>query len=68
MFIAPEHLESMIRDAKLIPERAAWAGIGARLAPLRALRLWSRFELIESFYEDPADFSASYMGIARKHA
>jgi ubiquinone biosynthesis O-methyltransferase len=63
MFIRPEELEALLTAAGFETNRSVWAGIQANLSLLNAVKNRSKFDLIESFYEDKS-FSASYMGCA----
>jgi 2-polyprenyl-6-hydroxyphenyl methylase/3-demethylubiquinone-9 3-methyltransferase len=66
MFINPEELENELIKAGFGTSRDQWLGIGANISPLNAWNRGSLYYLIESFFEDQADLSSSYMGFARK--
>lgn len=66
MFINPEELEVSLENAGFTTDRSRWAGIGANLSVVNAIRKNSMYDIIESFFRDDSDFSASYMGYAVK--
>jgi 2-polyprenyl-6-hydroxyphenyl methylase/3-demethylubiquinone-9 3-methyltransferase len=64
MFIEPDELEMMIREAGFDTDRQSWAGIGSNLSLMNAVKKGSKYDFIESFFKDNSDFSSSYMGSA----
>ena len=66
MFINPEELERSLKNAGFTTDRSRWAGIGANLSVVNAIKKNSMYDIIESFFRDDSDFSASYMGYAVK--
>lgn len=66
MFINPEELASLLTDLGFSVDRSEWAGIGSVLSIQNAWKYQSKYFLVESFYKDSNDFSASYLGVATK--
>jgi 2-polyprenyl-6-hydroxyphenyl methylase/3-demethylubiquinone-9 3-methyltransferase len=66
MFVNPEELEILLKNAGFEADTKEWIGICAKLSPVHAYEKRSIFHLIESFYEDKTDLRSSYMGSALK--
>lgn len=69
LFINPTELKNMLAETGFELKRTNsvdWVGIGASLSLWNAIQKRSLYQVIEYFYEDPLDLSASYMGAAYK--
>jgi 2-polyprenyl-6-hydroxyphenyl methylase/3-demethylubiquinone-9 3-methyltransferase len=65
MFINPDELEILLRNAGFETDKAEYVGIGSSLSLFNAMEKQSLYHLIRTFHADKADLSSSYMGSAR---
>ncbi len=66
MFINPNELDSRLQKLGFVTNSSDWRGINSHWSFINAIVNQSKYDFIESFFEDKADLSASFMGYAIK--